>query len=304
MRKILLLGKDGQVGYELQRSLALLGELTALGRQAESGSIADLSQPDALLALVREVRPDVIVNAAAYTAVDKAESDEAMATQVNATTPGLLAEEAARLGAWLVHYSTDYVFDGSGEQARDEQAATAPLSVYGRSKLAGEERIRASGCQHLIFRTSWVHSGHGGNFVRSILKLAAQREQLNVVADQIGSPTSAELLADITAHALRQTLQQPLQQMQLAGLYHLSAAGHTSWQGFASFIVEQALARGQDLRLRPEAIAAIPSSGYPTPARRPLNSRLDCSKLMHNFDLKLPPWQQGALRTLQQLLGT
>lgn len=298
MRKILLLGKDGQVGHELQRSLALLGELTSLGRQADGGLVADLSQSDALLELVRRLRPDVIVNAAAYTAVDKAESDEAMATQVNAGTPGLLAEEAARLGAWLIHYSTDYVFDGSGEQARDEQAAPAPLSVYGRSKLAGEELIRASGCKHLIFRTSWVHSGHGGNFVRSILKLAAQREQLNVVADQIGAPTGADLLADVTAHALRQALQQP----ELAGLYHLSAAGHTSWHGFASFIVEQALARGQDLRLRPEAIAAIPSSDYPTPARRPLNSRLDCSKLMRSFDLNLPTWQQGAMRTLQQLL--
>jgi len=274
--------------------------LSSLGRQADGGLVADLSQSDALLGLVRRLRPDVIVNAAAYTAVDKAESDEAMATQVNASTPGLLAEEAARLGAWLIHYSTDYVFDGSGEQARDEQAATAPLSVYGRSKLAGEALIRASGCKHLIFRTSWVHSGHGGNFVRSILRLAAQREQLNVVADQIGAPTSADLLADVTGHALRQALQQP----ELAGLYHLSAAGHTSWHGFASFIVEQALARGQALLLRPEAVTPIPSTGYPTPARRPLNSRLDCSKLMRNFDLNLPTWQQGALRTLQQLLPT
>jgi len=300
MRKILLLGKDGQVGYELQRSLALLGELTSLGRHIDGGPIADLSQPDALLEQVRRLRPDVIVNAAAYTAVDKAESDEAMAIQINATTPGLLADEAARLGAWLIHYSTDYVFDGSGEQARDEQATPAPLSAYGRSKLAGEALIGTSGCKHLIFRTSWVHSGHGGNFVRSILKLAAQREQLSVVADQVGSPTSAEMLADVTAHALRHALQRP----QLTGLYHLSSAGQTSWHGFASFIVEQALARGQDLRLRPEAIAPIPSTGYPTPARRPLNSRLDCSKLMRSFDLNLPTWQQGALRTLQQLLPT
>lgn len=270
---ILLLGKGGQVGWELQRALAPLGQVTALdfdtpGPAAAPDLRADFSQPEQVAALVRAVRPDVIVNAAAHTAVDKAESEPDLARAINTTTPGLVARAAADLGALLVHYSTDYVFDGSGTAARDEAAATAPLSVYGRTKLEGEQVIQASGCRHLIFRTSWVYAARGGNFAKTMLRLAAERDQLKVIDDQIGAPTGADLLADVTAHAIRTVV---AGRDDLLGLYHLVAAGETSWYDYARFVIEWARERGQPIQVAPEAISPLPTSGYPTPAQRPLN---------------------------------
>ncbi|MDY0743845.1 dTDP-4-dehydrorhamnose reductase [Paucibacter sp. R3-3] len=292
--KLLLLGKNGQLGWELQRALSPLGEVVALDRH----NGGDLANTAALLAAVRAAAPDVIVNAAAYTAVDKAESDADAARQINATAPGLLAEEAAKLGALLVHYSTDYVFDGSGDQARNEDASTAPLSVYGSTKLAGEEAIRASGCAHLILRTSWVFAARGGNFAKTMLRLAAEREQLKVIADQIGAPTGADLLADLSAHMIVATRARPA----LGGTYHAAAAGETSWHAYAQHVIEFARARGTAVKVAPEQILPIPTTDYPTPARRPLNSRLDTAKLARNFGLRLPPWQQGVDRMLNEIL--
>ncbi|HET6787960.1 MAG TPA: dTDP-4-dehydrorhamnose reductase, partial [Aquabacterium sp.] len=234
---ILLLGKGGQVGWELQRSLAPLGHVIA-----HDFDTADFSQSDAVAALVRQVAPDVIVNAAAHTAVDKAESEPELARTINATTPGAIAREAAALGALLVHYSTDYVFDGSGQAPRDESAATAPLSVYGNTKLEGEQLIAASGCRHLIFRTSWVYAARGGNFAKTMLRLAAERDALKVIHDQIGAPTGADLLADISAHAIR-AVRHSAAPESLCGLYHLVAGGETSWFDYARFVIEWARAR-------------------------------------------------------------
>ncbi|MFN3860662.1 MAG: dTDP-4-dehydrorhamnose reductase [Roseateles sp.] len=292
--KILLLGKNGQLGWELQRSLAVAGEVVALGH-ADGG---DFTQPDALLARVQALAPQVIVNAAAHTAVDKAESEPELARQINATTPALLAIEAKRLGALLVHYSTDYVFDGSGDQPRDEDAPIAPLSVYGATKAEGEDAIRASGCLHLILRTSWVYAARGGNFAKTMLRLAAEREQLKVIADQIGAPTGAELLADLTTHMLRAARVNPA----LTGTYHAVASGETSWHEYARFVIEFARARGKAIKVAPDQILPIPTSDYPTPAKRPLNSRLSTTKLQQRFGLKLPPWQQGVERMLTEIL--
>lgn len=292
--KILLLGKNGQVGWELQRALAPLGELVALDRSEG----ADLGDNAALAAVVRAHAPQVIVNAAAYTAVDKAESDADAALQVNAHAPARLALEAKALGALLLHYSSDYVFDGSGDQPRAEDAPTGPLSVYGRSKLQGEQAIRASGCRHLILRTSWVYAARGGNFAKTMLRLAAEREQLKVIADQIGAPTGADLLADLSAHMIRATLDKP----QLGGLYHAVAAGETSWHAYAKHVIEFARARGAAIKVAPDQVLAIPTSDYPTPAQRPLNSRLATTKLQQAFGLTLPPWQQGVGRMLQEIL--
>ena len=296
--KILLFGKGGQVGWELQRSLAPLGELTALDFDS-SDFHADFSRPAALADTVRALRPDVIVNAAAHTAVDKAESEPAFAATLNAEAPRLLAAEAAALGAWLVHYSTDYVFDGSGDEPRDESAATGPLSVYGRTKLDGENHIRASGCKHLILRTSWVYAARGGNFARTMLKLAAERDALAVIDDQFGAPTGADLLADITAHALRAAQREP----QLGGTYHAVAAGETHWHGYARFVIEWARAQGLPVRVAADAIKPVPTSAYPTAARRPLNSRLATDKLRRSFNLTLPPWQAGVERMLTEANG-
>jgi dTDP-4-dehydrorhamnose reductase len=254
--KIVLLGKDGQVGWELQRSLAPLGELVALGR-----SEADLECPEALLAKVRALNPQVIVNAAAYTAVDKAESDAVRARAINAETPAKLSKLAGELGAWLVHYSSDYVFDGMKPGPYGEADATGPLSVYGSSKLAGETAIAASGCRHLMFRTSWVFAPRGGNFARTMLKLATERERLSVVNDQFGAPTSAELIADVTALCLYRALQADAGSS-MSGLYHLVAAGRTSWFDFAKFVLQEAEGLGVKLKVRPDAVLPIPSCEY------------------------------------------
>jgi dTDP-4-dehydrorhamnose reductase len=296
--KILLLGKNGQVGWELQRALAPLGELVALDFDSPAPWTADFTQPQALRAIVRSVAPQVIVNAAAHTAVDLCESEPERAQSINATAVGVLAGEAAALGAWLMHYSTDYVFDGSGQTPRREDAATAPLNAYGRTKLEGELAIAQSGCKHLILRTSWVYAARGGNFARTMLRLAATRDRLEVVDDQIGAPTGADLLADVTAHALRCVLATP----ELAGTYHAVAAGATSWHAYACHVIEFARAAGQSIRVPPEGIVAVPSSAFATPARRPLNSRLDCSKLRDNFGLHLPDWRQGVDRMLNEVL--
>ena len=292
--RILLLGKGGQVGWELQRSLAPLGEVMALDHD-DGGSFTD---PAGLLARVQAYAPQVIVNAAAHTAVDKAESEPDLVRQINASTPTLLAIEAARLGALLVHYSTDYVFDGSGSTPRQEDAPINPLSVYGATKAEGEDGIRASGCHHLILRTSWVYAARGGNFAKTMLRLAAEREQLKVIDDQIGAPTGAELLADITAHMLRAARVNPA----LCGTYHAVAGGETSWYDYARFVIETARAKGQPIKVAPDQILPIPTSSYPTPAKRPLNSRLDASKLQQRFGLRLPHWQQGVARMLTEIL--
>lgn len=299
--KILLLGKNGQVGWELQRALAPLGELVALDRQGGQGLCGDLADLDALAATVRSLAPQVIVNAAAYTAVDKAESEPESALRINGEAPGVLAREAERLGAWLVHYSTDYVFDGSGEQPWREDAPTGPLSVYGRSKLAGEQAIAASGAKALVLRTSWVYAARGGNFARTMLRLAGERDALRVIDDQVGAPTGAELIADVTAHLLRQ-VHTAADASTLAGVYHLTSAGETSWCDYARFVLKQAQARGVSLKAGPAQVEAIPTSAYPTPARRPLNSRLDTRKLREAFGLHLPHWQTGVARMLSEIL--
>ncbi|MET0349392.1 MAG: dTDP-4-dehydrorhamnose reductase [Rhizobacter sp.] len=295
--KILLLGKNGQVGWELQRALAPLGEVVALDRR--TAPAADLSDPESLAALVREVKPDVIVNAAAHTAVDKAESEADLARAVNTTAPAVLAREAAALGAWLVHYSTDYVFDGSGTAPWTESAPVDPLSVYGQTKADGEAAIRLSGCRHLIFRTSWVYAARGGNFARTMLRLARERDRLTVVSDQFGAPTGADLIADVTAHALRTAALRP----EVSGTYHLVAAGETSWHGYARHVIEHARAAGQDVRVAADAIEPVPTSAFPTPAKRPANSRLDTTRLRNTFGLALPSWQSGVDRLLAEVLA-
>lgn len=297
--KILLLGKNGQVGWELQRSLAPLGELIALDFDSPGPLTADFSSPESLAATVRAVSPQIIVNAAAHTAVDKAESEPDFARALNAASPAVLAREAKALGAWLMHYSTDYVFDGSGSAPWVEDSPTGPLSVYGQTKLEGEQAIRASGCRHLIFRTSWVYAARGGNFAKTMLKLAQERERLTVIDDQIGSPTGAELLADLTAHALRHAQRQP----EVAGTYHAVAQGETSWHGYASHVIEFARAKGLPIKVPSSAIAAVPTSTFPTPAKRPHNSRMNTSKLRDTFGVNLPAWQSGVDRMLSEVLG-
>ncbi len=298
--KILLFGRGGQVGWELQRSLAVLGELVALDFDAAGNPdqlCGDFSNLPGLAETIRRVQPDVIVNAAAHTAVDKAETEPELARTLNALAPGVLATEAHKLGAWLVHYSTDYVFDGSGHQAWRESDATGPLSVYGQTKLEGEQLVGANP-KHLIFRTSWVYAARGGNFAKTMLRLAAERETLTVIDDQIGAPTSAELLADVTAHALKAALHRP----ELAGLYHCVAGGETSWHGYARYVLEQAQALGCTLKAGPAQVTATTTASYPTAARRPLNSRLYTRRLQGAFGLVLPHWQQGVARMLAETL--
>ena len=297
--KILLLGKNGQLGWELQRALAPLGDVIALDFDSPGPLTADFSKPETLAATVRAVAPHIIVNAAAHTAVDKAESEPGFAHALNAAAPAVLAREAQACGAWLVHYSTDYVFDGSGSTPWAEDSPTGPLSVYGRTKLDGEQAIRTSGCEHVILRTSWVYAARGGNFAKTMLKLARERDRLTVIDDQIGSPTGADLLADITAHVLRTALQRP----EVAGTYHAVAQGETSWHGYASHVIEFARALGQPIKVAPGAIEPVPTSAFPTPASRPNNSRMDTRKLRATFGLALPPWQAGVERMLTEVLG-
>ena len=297
--KILLLGKNGQVGWELQRALAPLGEVVALDFDSPGPLAADFSNPESLAATVRAVAPQIIVNAAAHTAVDKAESEPDFARTLNATSPAVLAREAAVLGAWLLHYSTDYVFDGSGNTPWLEDSATGPLSVYGATKLEGEVAIRASGCKHLILRTSWVYAARGGNFAKTMLKLARERDKLTVIDDQIGAPTGADLLADLSAHTLRTALQRP----DVAGTYHAVAHGETSWHGYARHVIEVARAAGQPIKVAADAILPVATSAFPTPARRPGNSRLNTGKLQHTFGLTLPGWQSGVDRMLVEVMG-
>ena len=283
--RILLTGRNGQIGWELERSLAPLGEVIA----TERGTL-DLADPDAIRRVVREAKPEVIVNAGAYTAVDKAESEPELAMRVNGTAPGILAEEAKRLGALLVHYSTDYVFDGSGERPYAEDDVPNPINVYGRSKLAGERAIAATGARHVILRTSWVYSGRGSNFVLAMLRLGKEREALRIVADQIGSPTWARTIAEVTARIIAPGLAR--RGGAGAAIYHLCAQGSTSWHGFAERIFAEAL---PDLIARAPKLEAIPASAYPTEATRPLNSRLSTRLLQDEFGLALPSWE-GALR--------
>jgi len=295
--KILLLGKNGQVGWELQRSLAPLGKLVALDRHSQE-FCGDLGNLPGLAATVRAVRPDVIVNAAAHTAVDKAQSEPELARRINADAPGVLAQEARKLGAWLVHYSTDYVFDGSGSRPWQEGDMPAPLSVYGQTKLEGEQRIQAETDKHLIFRTSWVYAARGGNFAKTMLRLAQERERLTVIDDQFGAPTGAELIADVSAHAIRQAVQRP----QDAGLYHLAASGETTWNGYAKHVIAQAQQVQSAMKIVASEVAVVPTSAFPTPATRPHNSRLDCTRLQTVFGLMLPAWQQGVDRMLAEIL--
>lgn len=294
--KILLLGANGQVGWELQRALAPLGELVALGREHASGLCGDLSRPDALQVTLDRVRPDVIVNAAAYTAVDRAESEPDLAQAINGDAPGLMAEWCAQRDALLVHYSSDYVFDGSGDRAWREDDQTAPLSAYGRTKLAGERAIWASGCRHLLFRTSWVYSARGDNFARTMLRLAADRTRLQVVSDQIGAPSGAELIADVTAHTVRAIAPGHA----VGGTYHLAAAGETSWYDYALLVFDIAARKG--LRLAVQEVVPVPTSAWPTPALRPLNSRLDTRRLRETFGLTLPDWRVGVARMLDEII--
>jgi dTDP-4-dehydrorhamnose reductase len=305
MKKILLFGKSGQVGWELQRSLSVLGEVIALDFDS-THLCGDFTNPAGLLATVYAVQPDIIVNAAAHTAVDKAESEPDLARTINTAAPAALAQAAAALGAWLVHYSTDYVFDGRGQTPWVETDVTAPLSVYGHTKREAEQLIAASNCNHLIFRTSWVYAARGGNFAKTMVKLAKERDSLSVINDQFGAPTGADLLADATAHALRRVCAQPEQHASddssLSGLYHLVAGGHTSWHGYAQFVIQTATQAGVELKVLPQAIAAVPTSSYPTPARRPSNSRLNTGKFQQVFGLNLPPWQQGVTRMLAETL--
>lgn len=293
--RILLLGADGQVGWELRRSLLPLGEVRPCTRAQ-----ADFSDLPAVRALLAREQPQIIVNAAAYTAVDQAEREPELAQRINAEAPRVLADYAAAHGAWLLHYSTDYVFDGSKPAPYVETDTPNPQSAYGRSKLEGERAIAASGCPHVILRTSWVYAARGGNFAKTMLRLAAQRDGLRVVADQFGAPTSAELIADVSAHVLQRLRHDPAPE-RLAGLYHLSAQGATSWHGYAQFVIECALDKGWALRCTPENIEAIPTADYSLPAPRPANSRLDCGKLQTTFELHLPPWQTQVQRLIDEL---
>ncbi len=297
--RILLLGKNGQVGWELQRSLAPLGEVLALDRHSTT-YCGDLSKPEQLAQTVLSYKPDFIVNAAAHTAVDKAESEPELARLLNTEAPAALAKAAAQVGAWLVHYSTDYVFDGSGTHARQEDEGTGPLSVYGQTKLDGEKAIASSGCKYLIFRTSWVYAARGGNFAKTMLRLAQERDKLTVINDQYGAPTGADLIADVTAHAMCRVLN--TQNMSFSGVYHLAASGETTWHEYASHVIAQAKVIKPEFGWKVADIISVTTSAFPTPAARPLNSRLCTAKLQQTFGLLLPPWQQGVDRMLAEVL--
>lgn len=299
--KILLLGKNGQVGWELQRSLAPLGEVLALDRHSTL-ACGDLSRPHELMQTALNYRPDVIVNAAAHTAVDQAEGEPELARLLNATAPAALAEAAQQLGALLVHYSTDYVFNGEGQVPWQESDVTAPLNVYGQTKREGELAIVNSGCQHLIFRTSWVYASKGANFAKTMLRLARERERLTVIDDQFGAPTGADLIADVTAQAIRQVCALPAQSVH-SGIFHLVAAGQTSWHGYASHVIEIAKRLRPESEWRVQEVAPVPSSAFVTAAQRPHNSRLATARLEATFGLRLPAWQDGVERMLAEILS-
>jgi dTDP-4-dehydrorhamnose reductase len=294
--RFLVTGANGQLGFELQRALAPLGEVVACGRDA-----CNLSNPDSIRAAVRAAKPDVIFSAGAYTAVDKAESEPDLARAINATAPGILGEEAAKLDALVIHFSTDYVFDGTKPSAYREEDATNPLGVYGKTKLEGENALAASGADHLIFRTSWVFGAHGKNFIKTILRLASSRDELRIVADQFGAPTGAALLADTSTHIATRYLRDGRENFPF-GLYHLAASGETSWHGFAQHIVAKAAAANSPLQATIDRILPIPAAEYPTPAARPANSRLDTSKFRTVFGLHLPDWKHGVDQVLDVLL--
>ncbi len=293
---ILLFGKTGQVGWELQRALAPLGNLIAVDVHSKE-YCGDFSNPKGVAETVRKVKPDVIVNAAAHTAVDKAESEPEFARLLNATSVEAIAQEAAKLNAWLVHYSTDYVFPGTGETPWNETDTPAPLNVYGETKLAGEKAVQDNCVNHLIFRTSWVYAGKGNNFAKTMLRLAKERKELSVINDQFGAPTGAELLADCTAHAIRVAMNKP----EMAGLYHLVASGTTTWHDYAALVFDEARQAGIELVLN--NLNALATSAYPTPAQRPHNSRLNTEKFQRNFGLVLPQWEQGIKRMLAELFA-
>ncbi|MFW3570372.1 dTDP-4-dehydrorhamnose reductase [Kosakonia cowanii] len=290
---ILLFGKTGQVGWELQRALAPLGNLVAVDVHS-ADLCGDFSDPGGIVETIRRVRPDVIVNAAAHTAVDKAESEHDLAQLLNATSVEALAREAAVLGAWVVHYSTDYVFPGTGDRSFRESDKTGPLNVYGETKLAGEKALQQLCPKHLIFRTSWVYASKGNNFAKTMLRLAQQHTELTVINDQVGAPTGAELLADCTAHAIRVAVRKP----EVAGLYHLVASGETTWYDYAALVFAEAAKA--DIPLAIKTLNAVGTHNYPTPARRPLNSRLDTTKFQTTFDLVLPAWESGVKRMLNE----
>lgn len=294
---ILVTGSNGQVGFELRRSLAPLGRIVALDRTS-----CDLTDVAALRVLIRQLRPDVIVNAAAYTAVDRAETEVDLAFAINGIAPGVLAEEAQTLGSLLVHYSTDYVFPGVGDVPHVETCSVGPLSVYGESKLAGEQAIATSGAQALVLRTSWVAGAHGGNFAKTILRLAGERDSLRIIADQFGAPTTASLIADVTAQIVNRAWLHGDRAACPTGVFHLAAAGETSWHGYAREVVRYAASKCISLRIGPDDIKAIPTAAYPLPAPRPANSRLDTRKLRETFDIHLPEWQQGVQFLLDQIL--
>jgi dTDP-4-dehydrorhamnose reductase len=296
--KILLLGKSGQVGWELQRSLAPLGELVALDR-----SQADFSKPESLRKIIAEIKPNWIVNAAAYTAVDKAESEQELAHTINAKAAQVLAEEASKLDAWLIHYSTDYVYDGRKSNAYNESDEVNPLSVYGASKLAGEKAIQKSNCNYLIFRTSWVFAAKGNNFAKSMMRLASERDELKIVADQFGAPTSAELIADVSALCMQQLIiNEQRFSLNGVGIYHLVASGEASWHSFAQYVINKAEHSGVVLKATSQKIMPITTDEYPLPAKRPCNSRLCTNKLTEVFSIKLPHWSVYVDRMLEEII--
>lgn len=303
MAKILLLGKGGQVGWELQRSLALLGEVIALDFDSKD-YCGDFTNLAGLADTVRAIAPNIIVNAGAHTAVDKAEGEVDLVRTINALAPGVLANAAKAVGAWLVHFSTDYVFDGSGQTPWTELDAPSPLSVYGQTKLESERLIQASACKHLVFRTSWVYAARGGNFAKTMLKLAQERELLKVINDQIGAPTGAELLADVTAHALRMATSGFGAGEGLSGLYHLAASGQTTWFDYANHVLSEAKKVQPSIQFIAKSVQSVPTSAFQTAAKRPLNSRLDTRKIQSAFGLTLPHWTIGVNRMITEHLET
>jgi len=294
---ILLLGKDGQVGWELQRALAPIADITAFNRQE-----ADLEQPGRVREIIRELSPQIVINAAAYTAVDQAESEPERAMRINADAVAEIADETKKQNGLLIHYSTDYVFDGQKQAPYLETDFTNPLSMYGKTKRAGEMAIKESGCHHLIFRTSWVYALRGRNFVKTILRLAHEKEELRIIDDQYGAPTSAELIADITALIIWRFKDCLSGMERVSGIYHLAAAGETSWHGYATQIVSEALRLGARLKTEPENILPICASEYPLPAPRPANSRLNTKKLSDTFGVTLPDWQLFVQRVISEIL--